>query len=495
MSVQPFQLREVGKTGLKQAGGVLFEDPSPAFNGREWRETLRQMAEGDPVIGAMLAAITMRIRDAEYRLIPANGSRRAQMIAEHFQSCFDDLDQDFDQVLGEILSFVTYGWSIFEWVMKERRGPDPPRRRGPGGGRKPPPSKFSDGKIGWHRFAPRHQDTLYRWEFDGEGNLTGFVQMAPPTYQQVAIPIGKCLHFRALHAKNNPEGRALLKNAWRPWYFKRNMENIEAIGIERDLNGYPIIEVPTAMLRDDADDDVKAVVADLLDLLQNIKRDRLEGALIPQERDDKGNKLIEFRLVSSGSQRSFDTDRIISRYDQRISMSLLADMILLGHEKVGSYALSSTKDQLFTSFLNALLGVIAGVFNRQAFPPLMAANNWPPELAPTMEFLRIKDVAIQLFADAVSKLTVAGMQFYPSRANEDHTYGVLGMAPPPDGDRPDSPGPQAAPPPGSQGSSAAPSDQGSGGGGAQPPGTGPTGPEDNPQDLLSPPEDASGGAA
>ena len=66
------------------------------------------------------------------------------------------------------------------------------------------------------------------------------MQLAPPSYKQVVIPMEKCLLFRTQTHKNNPEGRSILRNAYRSWYFKKRIEEIEGVGIERDLAGNSI---------------------------------------------------------------------------------------------------------------------------------------------------------------------------------------------------------------------------------------------------------------
>ncbi|WP_155274431.1 hypothetical protein [Piscirickettsia salmonis] len=43
--------------------------------------------------------------------------------------------------------------------------------------------------------------------------------------------------FRTTSRKGNPEGRSILRNAYQPWYYKKNLESIESIGIERNLVG------------------------------------------------------------------------------------------------------------------------------------------------------------------------------------------------------------------------------------------------------------------
>ena len=104
-------------------------------------------------------------------------------------------------------------------------------------------------------------------------------------------------------------------------------------------------------------------------LVRNIRRDQNEGIVLPFG--------WELKLLSSSSKRQFDTNAIINRYDQRIAICMLADVIMLGADKVGSYALSEVKKGLFASGLETFLDSIQDVFNRYAIPRLMRMNVFP----------------------------------------------------------------------------------------------------------------------
>ncbi|GHU46824.1 hypothetical protein FACS1894120_4270 [Clostridia bacterium] len=97
-----------------------------------------------------------------------------------------------------------------------------------------------------------------------------------------------------------------------------------------------------------------------------MRRDQQEGVLLPPGWD--------FNLLSTGGKRQFDTNAIIERHDNRIAMTVLADFVLLGHEKVGSFALSSDKTELFGIALGAFLDLICEVFSNQAIPRLIDIN-------------------------------------------------------------------------------------------------------------------------
>ena len=87
-------------------------------------------------------------------------------------------------------------------------------------------SKYDDGLIGWRKLPIRSQDSLYQWEYDDEDNLIGMTQMPPPNFGLYTIPLEKAIHFRTRSRKGNPEGRSILRNAYRSWYFKKGIQAV-----------------------------------------------------------------------------------------------------------------------------------------------------------------------------------------------------------------------------------------------------------------------------
>ncbi|MCL2386025.1 MAG: hypothetical protein FWC89_00605 [Defluviitaleaceae bacterium] len=166
--------------------------------------------------------------------------------------------------------------------------------------------------------------------------------------------------------KSNPEGRSLLRNAYQDWYFKRRVREYEGIGIERDLAGYPYIQPPVGVELYDHEGNPTDQLVAAENIVRKIRRDESEGLVLPHG--------WNFQLVSTGGKRQFDTNAVIQRYDNRIAMTFLADFILLGHEKVGSFALSSDKTQLFGIAMGTFLNMICEVFNSQAIPRLIQMN-------------------------------------------------------------------------------------------------------------------------
>lgn len=350
--------KEIGRIGQRRYGGIVYEEFLHELRGKRGIETYKEMSENDDVVGAILFAIEMLIRQCDWNVEAGGNTAADKAAAEFVKSCMDDMQDTWIDTISEILSFLTYGWSFHEIVYKRRMGNTKDHRTR---------SKYNDGLIGWMKLPIRAQETLYQWEYDDKDNLLGMTQMPPPDYRLFTIPMEKALLFRTKSRKSNPEGRSILRNAYRSWYFKRRIQEIEGIGIERDLAGLPVIYGPEGLdLWDNTIPENTAARIGLESMVKNIRRDEMEGCVLPY-----GYKL---ELLSSVGSRQFDTNAIINRYDTRIAMTVLADFIFLGHSETGSWALSSDKTELFAVAIGAYLDIICETFNSQGIPALIDIN-------------------------------------------------------------------------------------------------------------------------
>lgn len=362
-------MMELGVTGLQRQGGWIEEEFLPQLKGQRGIKVYREMSDNDPVIGSLLFVIDMLMRRITWRVEPESQSDREDAAAAEFiEECRNDMSSSWADLISEILSMLVYGWSFHEKVYKVRGGDvrDPQRR-----------SKFNDGRIGWRKFPIRSQDSLWEWVFDekGDGAVKGMVQQCWPKFTQVEIPLSKALLFRPRLYKDNPEGRSILRNAYRPWYFKKRIEEIEAIGIERDLAGIPVAEVPPELLDPNATAEERAILSQFKRIIRNVRRDNQEGIIIPLDYTDGGQSRYKFSLLSSGGIRQFDTGEVIQRYNEQIMMTALADFVLLGHHGYGSYALSADKTNMFELSLESWADMIASVFNVHEIPNLLSINS------------------------------------------------------------------------------------------------------------------------
>jgi hypothetical protein len=397
---------EMGATGLKRSSGVIDEEFLPALKGSKAVAVFREMSSNDYTVGSLLFAIEMLLRQVEWTVVGDDTAPESQEAVQFVEECMDDMSHSWNDLIAEILSMLVYGWSWHEIVYKKRVGPweKDPRKT----------SKFTDGKIGWRKMPIRSQETLFRWLFDEDGGIKGMVQIPPPKYQQIPLNIEKGLLFRTGIHKGNPEGRSILRNAYRPWYFKKRLEEFEAIGVERDLAGLPVAKVPSQYMGPNATPDQKAIYSGFKKLVANVRRDEHEGVVIPSDMNEETKTpLYEFELLSSGGSRTFDTNTLIARYELAILSVVLGDFIKLGHEGEGSYAMHVDKTGIFRAALNTIAMSIADTFNRYAIPRLFALNGWKLDSLPRIEPSNVDPPNLTELAGFMSSMANLGMTFFP----------------------------------------------------------------------------------
>lgn len=388
--------KQLGTSGLRRYGGYVYEEFLPELRWPRAGKIYQEMSDNDPVIGSVLYLAEMLIRGVDWTVEPASNSAEDIEAAKFLDSCMHDMDTSWANTISEILSMLIYGFSFHEIVYKVRRGPDEksPKYK----------SSYTDGRIGWRRLPIRAQTSLHEWTFNEEGDVVAFVQMAEPDFNVTSIPMSKGLLFRTRVSRDNPEGKSLLRNAYRPWFFKKHFEEIEGIGIERDLAGFPVLKAPENLdLWNDDDENMAALRATAEELVTSVRRDSEEGILLPAG--------WELSLLSSSSTRQINIGETIDRYDNRIAITMLSDIILIGNNKAGSFALADTKQSMLAAALQAQVQNIADVFNSKAVPDLFNYNSFSgitgyPKIKPgQIQTPSTKELALMLRA---MNLNIAG---------------------------------------------------------------------------------------
>jgi len=403
-SVPPFM--EIGASGLKRSGGFLDEEFLPQLRGRKSVQIFKEMAENDPLVGAMLHTFNMLMRNVQWTVEPGGKGKQDSVFTNLLETSMDDMSHTWDEFVSEVLTMLVFGWSWHEIVYKRRGGPfnRNPKLK----------SKYSDGLISWRKMPIRAQETLFKWVFDKTGDTRAMVQMPPPAYKQVVLPIERSLLFRFRPSKGSPEGRSLLRNAYRSWYYKKRIEEFESVGVERDLAGLPMVKVPAEWLRAKPGSAQHKAVLEFKKMVKSVRRDEQEGLVFPAAYDqDTKQPLFDFQLLGSGGGRAFSTDAIIQRYEQRMLMSVLADFILVGHQQVGSYSLHVDKTGIFRTSLNAIVESIADVLNRHAVPRLARLNGFQVKEMPKFAVSDVDAPDIQQLGAFMQQMAGMGMQWFP----------------------------------------------------------------------------------
>ncbi len=381
--------KALGIVGMRAASGKVEEEFIYDLRWPEAGKVYQEMASNDAIVGAGLYLIETVVRKAKWEVKPASDESADVEHAAFIESCMHDMeDQTWDDFVCEVLSMLTYGFSFHEILYKVRRGPqekDPALR-----------SKYSDGKIGWQELPVRSQATLDEWVFDETtGKPIEFIQdpgRVGADGDKVNIHLEGNLLFKTKSSRNNPEGQSILRKAYRSWFFKKYIEELEGIGVERNLAGIPHLQPAEGVDLFNPDDErMVEMLGWAQDIVDDLRQDRNHGLITPF-----GWTLT---LLNSKSGSSMDTDTIIHRYDSRIAMAMLADIIVMGGDRTGSFALAEVKNDLFIASLQALLNNICGILNTKAIPKLFAFNNiildeYPQIIAGDLQTPSLKEIAL-----------------------------------------------------------------------------------------------------
>lgn len=403
---------DLGILGSGGAGSNWRRDFLPE-EGVYASQLYQEMRDTDPIIGAVFLALEAMFRQVEWQEVPADDSPEAVAWALFLKECRDDMSHTWPSFAADVLTMFVHGWSYFEVVYKIRRGPDQVDARYR--------SAHNDGRVGWRKFALRPQRTLSRWEYDGDGGIQGMWQNTRTGL--VFLPIQRCLHFRTTEAGGHPEGRSFLVNARRAYRFQSRLEEFEAVGVERDLAGLPLVEVPVELLSPTATPAQKATLQVIEQVAAGVRNDERAFVLMPssqyvvQDVDEKTGTTrtqamptgYKFSLITSGGSRAHDTDKIIKRYSQRIATSFLASFLLLGgSEGKGAQALSGDLTDLFEQAGTGFLDGMTAVINRFGVGNLMRLNGVPPQLWPTLQHGGLSEAAFTAFLDRVNEAVRSG---------------------------------------------------------------------------------------
>lgn len=393
--VDPFA--EVANRNLHTPRGFDRLEFLPQLRGRRGSEIYREMARNDAIVSAILFEIVMLLRRVEWTVEPTSSADNGEVTdadierADFLQTCMDDMSCSWEEVIADALTMLPFGFSALELVYKRRESTDmtaPADRR----------TRFPDGKVGWRKMVLIPQATVQDFQVDEYGGIQAITQGGLYGADRVDIPIEKLLLFRT--DRNTPRGESVLRGAVESWYYRKRIRESEGIGLERDLAGLPVIYAQP--------DYLQKWQSDLRNIVQNIRNDEQAGVLLPDIRDEHGNRVVNLELLASAGNRLFDTDKIIARYTREIAMSLLQDTLLLGHEKVGTQALAREKRDLSDTALQAWLNDLAAVFNDHAVPRLFALNGEALDNLPRLVPGDLHPTDVSEFAVAMKDIAGAG---------------------------------------------------------------------------------------
>lgn len=370
---------------------------------------LLQMAELDETIAAMNYAIETTMAQVHWRHEPRdNGEEsddpKAVEAAVFADSVLQDMETPLQSYIENALSYLVAGYSLAEVLFRQRTMEEG--------------SRFTDGLWGVRSIVERPQLTISEW-VSKDGRIVGYKQTTTGTKQP--IPLAKSMHLTVKGGPNRPQGRSLFKAAYRMFQLKRRIQDSEAIGIERDLCGLPIMDIPqadieAATMRPNTPEGkmaaarIKAAQAAVSDMRLN----ESGGLVIPSdvyesEKDGSATtqRKYNFRIVTSAGSRSIDTRGAIREYDLAITRIAMMQFLRLGDRAGGSYALSDTQSSLALRSIKAIVQKIAVEWGHKVLRTLFILNGMDLRYLPALGTSSITEDSLEAVGNFLEALASA----------------------------------------------------------------------------------------
>lgn len=391
--------RVIGFSGLRNIGGRIQEEYLRVL--QSWDQAVKVYLEmrDEPTVATLLNAIKLPLLSADFDVMPFSDSAADGEAADWLWENLTTMrQQSWRSHVADALESLDFGFAVGEMVFEKR----------------------ADGRLWLGNIEPRGQETLHSWEFDERDNMTAFVQRDPDTGGFYRIPASKMVHI-ALHGrKGNPQGTPLLRSLYRPWRFLKDLENMEGIGLERNVGGMPVATLPEEPLTD-------TDLSDLKTALKNLRNDEEEYLIVP------------FGMTVLGYEGGHDVSQLsatIERKQKEILMRGFAQFLKLGMDQVGTQALVKGSQDFFALSLRATQQELLERWNQQLVPLLFALN---PGLFPGMTGLPEITWNDPGSVDAEALLNswqtgVNAKVLTPTREDEEHLRAVLDFPDLPEGE-------------------------------------------------------------
>lgn len=399
--------------------------------------TFEEMARSS-VIAATLSAINTIASKVEYKIEPFDETATHKQRAEFLEQClFKDMETSFTHAIRDALTMTKYGFSVLEKVYRFRR-----RKSG---------SKYNDGRVGIKYLPIRSQKSIRRFNYDDANRTLLNVEQIPIGVRGTAVrtnPIkidaNRALVFRVNPTGLHPYGQCPLADAYKSWRVLERLQDIETTSANRNLNGIPHLTAPSEILEEDPDDpDSIRRVRKIKAGLSAISSGEQSYITTPSDRYDAnegGAAQYEFKLVSGSSSHLSALSGIITRYNNETFQTMCADVLTLDNgQGGGSTSLTSNKQTMLESFVQARIREILEILNKDLIPDLWRRNGWDDTKCPEIRHGRIEKISLEVLAKAVQQMmatnsvpiTVENINFlmemfgFPTRLKKDMTLKEL----------------------------------------------------------------------
>lgn len=404
-----FRLGSIGYSGLKIFDGVVESEMVKELRYPESNKTFKKMML-HPAVNASIALHKNMVGKAKYRIIEpkdatAEEKQRTEIIR---QMLFEDMESPIESVVSEAMTMLDYGFAPIEKIFRRRT--------------KESGSLYDDGLIGIRKLSLRHQESIENFKFDDAGeNVLGIKQnitlLSDPynrftrrATSEVVIPRSKFMLFTAGDTKSNPFGTSPLRNVYLPWRYLQAIEELEASGVAKDLQGLPLLSIPAQYMSPDASPEQKQFYAWCQNIVRNIQMNSQSGLVLPMIYDPETKQpLFKMELLSTEGKKNYDTDKIKEYYRMMVFVGLSADVLLQGTGQTGSYAIGSLKTTLTGQAVENYLKHIVEILNNELIRQIYELNGWDATRRCKVDYDGFEDTDLDSFSKAIQRISSVGV--------------------------------------------------------------------------------------
>ena len=402
-----FRLGELGSLGIRHFGGVTQDELKAELNWPRSINTFRDMSYHSAV-NAPLTLFENIISKATWTYKPpADATEEEKEQAKIINQMMQDMEQPWSEFIRDVLSSNVFGFSVHEKVFRKRY--------------KANGSLYDDGIIGWKKLPIRVQESISKFIFSEDGNEIIGVQQNLSAINDIYnrfssrgnlinIPRSKFLLFRTGKHRGDPFGKSPLRDAYLAWRFLTALEELEATGVAKDLNGLPVLMLPAQYLAADAPPEVQVIRQYYEGVMRNLQMNEQSAVILPQVIDPESKQpMFKLDLLSVDGKKNFDISKIKEYYKNLIFTSLFADVLTLGQSSTGSFALGSIKNSLSGAYAERLISNIAEVIQNDLIRQTYEINSWPTERMGKLDFDGLDNTDVESLSKYLQRVASVGL--------------------------------------------------------------------------------------
>lgn len=340
----PVDQHPIGQSGRSHFNGFIqWDETNPDWIGMEGLKRADHMWRTDADIKRDTLATWSPITAASWSVEPYGGDQATDKDREAAELCTHAL-WNFMQPnilthlaeVGPIL--IRSGFVDFEQIWKT--------------------TTYKDKKV----ILPKKLDlrlprTIWKFYQDDDGELTGIVQFLPNA-ANVFISATELVHYRLQAEGDNWTGTSMYRHAWKHFYYKEKLEQIDMIGQERKAVGVPVVYPPTGA-SEESKEEIETILA-------NLHTNEVGFIVMPGPK--AGTNVDEsvgweIDIITFDSSSSNGIRESIDQQTLKVAGAFIADFLELGHHQVGARATADVQEDPFMTAIKALSELIVAPLN------------------------------------------------------------------------------------------------------------------------------------